>query len=184
MKIDSKTLPALIAHADKVLQDIKSLCSSNFTLNQLNIELECIALIYAFPAEYNASLLLHDLLDLDKLKSVFQNKESQCLVQNVTVSSPSLAMSSTNSSSTAHPTCFFCGRLYFEETAMKSAKHLKLLRNSCKSTSLTSRGRSRQRIQRTQTLLLSLHKGRLLKSNLLVIQVLSPHPLTPNSLNL
>src|SRR3984957_20412059 len=71
------------------------------------------------------------------------------------------------------------------ETAMKSAKHLKLQRNSCKSASLASRGRSRQRMQRMQTLLLlSLHRGRLLKSNLLVMQVLSPHPLAPNGLNL
>src|ERR1700722_2054407 len=71
------------------------------------------------------------------------------------------------------------------ETAMKSAKHLKLQRNSCKSASLTSRGRSRQRMQRMQIpLLLSLYKGRLLKSNLLVMQVLSPHPLAPNGLNL
>src|ERR1700722_18533363 len=67
-----------------------------------------------------------------------------------------------------------------KETAMKSTKHLKLRRNRCKSASLTSRGRSRQRMRRTQTLLLSLHKERLLKSNLLVIQVLSPHPLAPN----
>src|SRR3984957_8094926 len=72
-----------------------------------------------------------------------------------------------------------------KETAMKSAKHLKLQRNSCKSASLTSRGRSRQRMQRMQKpLLLSLHKGRLLRSNLLVMQVLSPHPLAPNGLNL
>src|ERR1700722_7812024 len=50
------------------------------------------------------------------------------------------------------------------ETAMKSAKHLKLQRNSCKSASLASRGRSRQRMQRMQTrLLLSLRRGRLLK---------------------
>src|ERR1700722_9293822 len=71
------------------------------------------------------------------------------------------------------------------ETAMKSAKHLKLQRNSCKSASLASRGRSRQRMQRMQTpLLLSLHRGRLLKSNLLVMQVLSPYPLAPNGLNL
>src|SRR3984957_3031698 len=67
-KNDDETLPALMAHADKALQDIKSLRSSNFTLNQLDNELECI-------------------------KSAFQNEESQCLARNVTASSPSLAMS-------------------------------------------------------------------------------------------
>src|SRR3984957_16117795 len=116
-KNDDETLPALMARADKALQDIKSLHSSNFTLNQLDNELECMALICALPAEYNtfvSSLLLLDSLDLDKLKSAFQNKESQCLAQNVTATSPSLAMSSTNSSSTACPTCFFCGGRHFE----------------------------------------------------------------------
>src|ERR1700722_13067578 len=58
------------------------------------------------------------------------------------------------------------------ETAMKSTKHLKLRRNSCKSASIASRGRSRQRMQ--TPLLLSLHKERLLRSNLLVMQMLSP----------
>src|SRR6202044_3797454 len=68
-----------------------------------------------------------------------------------------------------------------KETATKSAKHLKLLSNSCRSASLVSR---RGRRQRRQTQLLSLNKGRLLKSNLLVMLVLSLHPLTPNGLNL
>src|SRR3984957_11908513 len=96
-KNDDETLPALMAHADKALQDIKSLRSSNFTLNQLDNELECI-------------------------KSAFQNEESQCLARNVTASSPSLAMSSTNSSSTARPTCFFCGGLHFERDCNEKRK--------------------------------------------------------------
>src|SRR5271170_4776475 len=68
------------------------------------------------------------------------------------------------------------------ETATKSAKHLKLPRNSCKSASLALARRSR--MQRKQRLLLSPNKGRLLKSNLLVMQVLSLHPLAPKGLNL
>ena len=124
-KNDDETLPALMARADKALQDIKSLRSSNFTLNQLDNELECMALIRALPAEYNtfvSSLLLLDSLDLDKLKSAFQNEESQRLARNVTASSPSLAMSSTNSSSTARPTCFFCGGLHFERDCNEKRK--------------------------------------------------------------
>ena len=124
-KNNDETLPALMARADKALQDIKSLRSSNFTLNQLDNELECMALIRALPAEYNtfvSSLLLLDSLDLDKLKSAFQNEESQCLARNVTASSPSLAMSSTNSSSTTRPSCYFCGGLHFERDCNKKRK--------------------------------------------------------------
>src|ERR1700722_16683276 len=44
-----------------------------------------------------------------------------------------------------HPLCLPCPVVdsTSKETAMKSAKHLKLLRNSCKSASVASRGRSK-----------------------------------------
>src|SRR5271155_1595971 len=67
-----------------------------------------------------------------------------------------------------------------KETAMQSALHLKLQRSSCKSAGLASPRRNR--MQRKQDHLLS--KEMWLKSNLLVMQVLSLHPLTPNGLSL
>src|SRR5271155_544694 len=63
-----------------------------------------------------------DSLDLDKLKSAFQNEESQRIARNVTASSPSLAMSSTNSSTTARPACFFCGGLHYERDCNEKRK--------------------------------------------------------------
>ena len=79
--------PCLSYQHEKALQDIKLLFSSNFTLNQLDNELECVVLICDLPAQYNtfvSFLLLLDLLDLDKLKSAFQNEESQHLARNIT----------------------------------------------------------------------------------------------------
>jgi len=56
-KNDEETLPTLMAHADKALQDIKSLCPSNFTLNQLDNELECMALVCALPEDFTLAPL-------------------------------------------------------------------------------------------------------------------------------
>ena len=80
-KEENETLTALMARADKAMQDIKSLRPSGFSLTDLDKELLCMTLIRALP-EYNnfaSSLLLLDSLDLDKLKSAFQNEESQRL---------------------------------------------------------------------------------------------------------
>ena len=103
-KGDNETLSALLARADKALQDIKALHPPEFTINDLDKELLSMTLICALPTEFNnfaSSLLLLDSLDLDKLKSAFQNEESQRLARNVT--SPTLALQS----STQH--CTFCG---------------------------------------------------------------------------
>src|SRR5215472_11930750 len=106
-KEENESLSAMMARADKALQDIKALCPSNFTLEALYNELLCMTLIRALPAEYNnfaSSLLLLDSLDLDKLKSAFQSEESQRLARHVT-SSASLALQT----STSSLSCFFCG---------------------------------------------------------------------------
>ena len=97
-----------MARADKAMQDIKALRPSGFTLDNLDKELLCMTLIRALPAEFNnfaSSLLLLDSLDLDKLKSAFQNEESQRLARNVT-STSSLALQAMQTTKT----CFFCGR--------------------------------------------------------------------------
>ena len=92
-KEETETLSALMARVDKAMQDIKSLRPSTFTLNDLDQELLCMTLIRALPTEFDhfaSSLLLLDTLNLDKLKSAFQNEESQRLAR-TTAATSSLA---------------------------------------------------------------------------------------------
>ena len=108
-KEENETLTALMARADKAMQDIKSLRPSGFSLTDLDKELLCMTLIRALPAEYNnfaSSLLLLDSLDLEKLKSAFQTEESQRFARNP-ATAPALAQAAQPSSSL---TCSFCGR--------------------------------------------------------------------------
>jgi len=68
------------------------------------------------------------------------------------------------------------------KTVVKSTKHLKLQRKSCKSEGLVST--KRNRMQRKLDHLCNLSKEKQHKSNLLVMQVLSLHPLAPHGLSL
>ena len=115
-KGEIEPLTALMARADKAMQDIKALRPSGFTLNDLDKELLSMTLIRALPSEFDnfaSSLLLLNSLDLDKLKSAFQNEESQRLSRNST-SAPTLA---TVAQPTTSASCFFCGRKgHFEST--------------------------------------------------------------------
>ena len=107
-KDENETLTALMARADKAMQDIKALRPSGFSLDDLDKELLSMTLIRALPSEFNnfaSSLLLLDSLDLNKLKSAFQTEESQRLARN---SLPSSTLASAAQSSSL--TCFFCGR--------------------------------------------------------------------------
>jgi hypothetical protein len=106
-KEETETLSALMARTDKAMQDIKSLRPSTFTIDDLDKELLCMTLIRALPTEFDhfaSSLLLLDTLDLNKLKSAFQNEESQRLARTSAASS-SLALKTSTSS-----LCYFCGR--------------------------------------------------------------------------
>jgi hypothetical protein len=106
-KEETETLSSLMARTDKAMQDIKSLRPSTFTLHDLDQELLCMTLIRALPTEFDhfaSSLLLLDTLNLDKLKSAFQNEESQCFARN-TAATSSLALKTSTSLS-----CYFCGR--------------------------------------------------------------------------
>jgi len=110
-----------MARADKAPQDIKVLhpgSPAGFTLDKLDCELLSITLIHALPTEYNnfaSSLLLLDLLDLNKCQSAFQNEESQCIAHNVSVSSPSNLASLALSSSSTPPICNFCGGIGYTD---------------------------------------------------------------------
>lgn len=77
-----ETLSALLARADKCQQDIRALRPPAFTLERLDEELICMALIRSLGPDYNAfvsSLLLQasGTLTLAALQSAFHNEESQ-----------------------------------------------------------------------------------------------------------
>src|SRR6267154_1355255 len=118
-KADDETLPALMARAEKAMQNIKALRPLNFTLDMLDKELQCMTLIHALPADYNtfaSSILLLDAFDLDKLQSAFHNEESQCLARNVAPSSSSLALQSSDLF------CYFCGGKHPEKDCYRRKK--------------------------------------------------------------
>src|SRR5918992_2828554 len=106
-KAEEESLSTLMARAGKAMQDIKALHPSGFTIDQLDKELECMALIRSLPADYNnfaSSLLLLDAFDLSKLQSAFQNEEAQRTARQIDSSSSSLALQTL-----ANVLCSFCG---------------------------------------------------------------------------
>src|SRR6266487_3594046 len=120
-KAEEESLSALMARADKAMQDIKALRPSGFTMEQLDQELQCMALIRSLPTDYNSfasSLLLLDAFDLSKLQSAFQNEQAQRTARHIDSSSSSLALHTTASLS-----CFFCGGTsHFEKDCEKKKK--------------------------------------------------------------
>jgi len=83
-KREDESLSALMARADRAMQDIKALRPTTFTLANLDEELLAMTLIRALSTEYShfaSSLLLLDSLDLNKLKSAFQSEENQRSVE-------------------------------------------------------------------------------------------------------
>jgi len=106
-KQENKSLTALMARAHSALQLIQELRPANFTVKTLDEELECMALIHALPQEHNnfaSSLLLLDSLDLNKLRSAFQNEESQRTARNLDPTSPLMALQAGSNSAN----CYFC----------------------------------------------------------------------------
>ncbi|KIJ89562.1 hypothetical protein K443DRAFT_48589, partial [Laccaria amethystina LaAM-08-1] len=64
-KQDDETLVNLGVRIEKSMQTIQNLCSKDFTIDNLDEELQCMALIRALPEEYrhlSTSLLLMDKL--------------------------------------------------------------------------------------------------------------------------
>jgi hypothetical protein len=119
-KRDDESLSDLMTRADKAAQDIKALRPSKFTLEDLDNELQSMALIRALPAEYNhfaTSLHLIDSLDIEKLKSAFQNEESQRIARQVDPSHLAFQASSSSLS------CYFCGGTsHFEKDCQRKKK--------------------------------------------------------------
>jgi hypothetical protein len=179
-KDDTETLSALMARADKALQDIKALHPSNFTLNMLDKELLCMTLIRALPEDYNnfsSSLLLLDSFDIDKLQYAFQNEESQRLARNVSGTSHALH-------TMASFACFFCGGPHMEKDcprkkkASEEAKKQEAAEKGKEpNKSFKRKQKAKQRHMSYQLKSLKLKRAMLLKLNLLVMQVLFSLPL-------
>ena len=120
-KAEEESLTTLMARADKAMQNVKALRPTTFTLDDLDKELVCMALIRSLPADYNnfaSSLLLLDSLDLTKLQSAFQNEEMQRTARHIDTS-PALALHT----SQQHGSCYFCGGTsHFEKDCEKKKR--------------------------------------------------------------
>jgi hypothetical protein len=119
-KQEDESLTALMGRAHTALQSIQDHRPEGFTLEMLDQELECMALVRALPQEYNAfvsSLLLLDSLDLTKLRSAFQSEELQRSARN-SDTTPLMALQA------GLARCYFCGsmdHLLRDCTKMKEA---------------------------------------------------------------
>src|ERR671929_620035 len=77
-KQDSETLVDLGVRIEKAMQTIQNLRPGNFTIDQLDEELQCMALVRALPDEYrhlSSSLLLVDKLDKATILQAFRSEE-------------------------------------------------------------------------------------------------------------
>src|SRR6267378_4252897 len=72
------SLVVLGVRIEKAMQTIKNLRPTTFTIEQLDEELQCMALIHALPEEYrhlSSSLLLIDKLDKSVIMQAFRSEE-------------------------------------------------------------------------------------------------------------
>ena len=77
-KNDDETLVELAVRIEQAVGNIKNLRPKGFTIEKLDEELQCMALIRALPEEYShfsTSLLLLDSLDKDKILQAFRSEE-------------------------------------------------------------------------------------------------------------
>ena len=77
-KQDDETLVNLGVRIEKSMQTIQNLCPNNFTIDNLDEELQCMALIRALPEDYrhlSTSLLLMDKLDKSVIMQAFRSEE-------------------------------------------------------------------------------------------------------------
>ncbi len=87
-KQDDESLVVLGVRIEKAMQTIKNLRPTTFTIEQLDEELQCMALIRALPEEYchlSSSSLLIDKLDKSVIMQAFRSEEQnrQCHVVNL-----------------------------------------------------------------------------------------------------
>ena len=77
-KSDDESLVDLATRIEQAMGNIKNLCPRDFSIEKLDDELQCMALIRALSEEFShfsILLLLLDSLDKDKILQAFQSKE-------------------------------------------------------------------------------------------------------------
>lgn len=93
-KEEGETLTNLLGRGSRMMTAIKSLRPEHYTMQQLDEELLCMALIRSLPTEYSGfidSLFLIDKLSLTSLRAAFHNHENQAQLRD-TVSTSTAAM--------------------------------------------------------------------------------------------
>ena len=122
-KLEEESLQSLANRVDTVMQQIKNLRPKDFSLNRLDEELLCMAMIRALPEDYShfvSSLMLNDKLDRAIITQAFHTEETQRMRR----SSPQVSeVANKASSSTSNkyvgqrrkpkysgPSCYFCGQ--------------------------------------------------------------------------
>ena len=77
-KQEDENLVTLGVRIEKAMQTIQNICTPGFTIQNLDEELQCMALIHALPDEYrhlSSSLLLIDKLDKVTILEAFRSEE-------------------------------------------------------------------------------------------------------------
>ncbi|KJA12817.1 hypothetical protein HYPSUDRAFT_50090 [Hypholoma sublateritium FD-334 SS-4] len=103
----------LVGRVTRSMAAIKALRPSHFGLQQLDEELQCMALIRALPSEYNGfvtSLFLLDKLSLTSLRSAFQNQENNTQLRDGPSSGAAVAMKASTPAASTELLCNWCQR--------------------------------------------------------------------------
>ena len=106
-KNNNETLVEMAVRIEQAMGNIKNLHPKDFTIEKLDDELQCMALIRALPEEYShfsTSLLLLDSLDKNKILQAFHSEELNCTRQ-VEIAN---RVKANHANSTRKGTCFFC----------------------------------------------------------------------------
>ena len=108
-KSNDESLPAVAARVEKAMHTIKDLRPSEFTLNELDDDLACMALIRSLPpdqyASFRSSLLLLPSISMSVLKDALQAEESN------RQPSAAAAAAVVATSKKQRPKCTFCDKL-------------------------------------------------------------------------
>ena len=123
-KLEEESLQSLANRVDTAMQQIQNLRPKDFSLDKLDEELLCMAMIRALPEDYShfvSTLMLSDKLDRALITQAFHTEETQRIRR----SSPQVSeVANKASSSTSNkyvgqrrkpkspsgPTCYFCGQ--------------------------------------------------------------------------
>jgi transposase InsO family protein len=125
-KESNETLINLGVRIDKAMATIQNLRPSNFTIEMLDEELQCMALVRALPEEYrhlSSSLLLMDKLDKNLILQAFRSEELNRHRQIETVNRAKAFIQ--KGSSRGGKECGFCGKKgHLETTCWEKNPHL------------------------------------------------------------